>query len=130
MQRRRPLRRSPFRRRPPDTAPTSGRPAASRTEWEAIQSQVRIRAGWRCQACGRRGRLDVHHVIKRSHGGSDFDLDRLVALCRVCHDQTDAPLAVGRLTITPMGEGRFAFEVIHGPAKYRWPSVTAAEESA
>ena len=130
MQRRRPLRRSLFRRRSSDTTSITGRPAASRTEWEAIQSQVRIRAGWRCQACGRRGRLDVHHVIKRSRGGSDFDLDRLVALCRACHDRTDAPLAVGRLTITPMGERRFAFEVIHGPAKYRWPSVTAAEESA
>jgi len=84
MERRQPLRRRPFRRRPPDMAPVSGRPAASRTEWEAIQSQVRSRAGWRCQACGRRGRLDVHHVIKRSRGGSDFDLDRLVALCRAC----------------------------------------------
>jgi 5-methylcytosine-specific restriction endonuclease McrA len=130
MQRRRPLRRSPFQRRPPDTAPASGRPAASRTEWEAIQSQVRIRAGWRCQACGRRGRLDVHHVIKRSRGGSDFDLDRLVALCRACHEQTDAPLATGRLIITPMGEGRLKFEFVHGPAKYAWPSRSSAERPA
>src|SRR5262249_27993676 len=37
------------------------------------------------------GRLDVHHVVKGSRGGSGFDLDRLVALCRWCHDQTDAP---------------------------------------
>jgi 5-methylcytosine-specific restriction endonuclease McrA len=129
MQRRRPLRRTPLRPRPPDTAPVSGRPAASRTEWEAIQSQVRSRAGWRCQACGRRGRLDVHHVIERSRGGSDFDLDRLVALCRTCHDQTDAPLAAGRLIITPVGEGRFTFDVVHGPAKYRWPSRTSAEQA-
>jgi len=131
MQRRRPLRRSPFRRRPLDTAPrASGRPATSRIEWEAIQSQVRTRAGWRCQACGRRSRLDVHHVIKRSRGGSDFDLDRLVALCRRCHDQTDAPLVAGRLTVTPLGDGRFTFEVVHGPAKYRWPSVTSPEQTA
>ena len=58
----------------------------------------------RCQAYGRRGRLDVRHVIKRSRGGSDFDLDGLVALCRACHDQTDAPLAAGRLIVTPMGD--------------------------
>jgi 5-methylcytosine-specific restriction endonuclease McrA len=130
MQRRHPLRRSPFRRRAPDTGGISGRPAASRIEWQAILSEVRSRAGWRCQACGRRGRLDVHHVIKRSRGGSDFDLDRLVALCRACHDQTDAPLAAGRLTVTPLGDGRFTFEVVHGPAKYRSPSVPSSEQSA
>jgi 5-methylcytosine-specific restriction endonuclease McrA len=121
MQRRHPLRRSPFRRRTPDITSVIGRSAATRIEWQAIQSQVRSRAGWRCQACGRRGRLDVHHVIKRSRGGSDFDLDRLIALCRACHDQTGAPLAAGRLIVTPLGDGRFAFDVAQGPAKYRWP---------
>jgi 5-methylcytosine-specific restriction endonuclease McrA len=130
MKRYRPLRRSPFRPRQPNTAPATSRPAATRIEWEAIQSQVRSRAGWRCQACGRRGRLDVHHVIKRSRGGSDFDLDRLVALCRACHDQTDAPLASGRLIVTPMGEGRFTFEVVYGPAKYRWPARPFASRTA
>jgi 5-methylcytosine-specific restriction endonuclease McrA len=88
-------------------------------EWQAIRSEVRTRAGWRCQACGHPGSLDVHHVLKRSRGGSDFDLDRLVALCRACHDQTDAPLAVGRLMVTPLGDGQFAFTVVHGPEKYR-----------
>jgi 5-methylcytosine-specific restriction endonuclease McrA len=90
-------RRRAFRGRPPDTN----------------------RAGWRCQACGRRSRLDVHHVVKRSRGSSDFDLDRLVALCRSCHDQTDAPLAAGRLIVTPLGNGQFRFDVVRGPAKYR-----------
>ena len=123
MQRRRPLRRSAFRRRLPNVPAARGRPAASRLEWQAIQSEVRSRAGWRCQACGRRGRLDVHHVVKRSRGGSDFDLDRLVALCRACHDQTDAPFSAGRLVITALGDGQFRFDVVHGPAKYRWPSI-------
>jgi len=94
------------------------------------KSEARSRAGWRCQACGRRGRLDVHHVIKRSRGGSDFDLDRLVALCRACHDQTDAPLAAGRLVVTPLGDGQFRFEVVRGPAKYRLPSRVFAEQPA
>jgi 5-methylcytosine-specific restriction endonuclease McrA len=128
MQRRRLLRRTAVRRRLLDTVPVSGRPAASRLEWQAIQSQVRSRAGWRCEACGRRGRLDVHHIIKRSRGGSDFNLDHLVALCRTCHDQTDAPLAAGRLIVTPLGEGRFGFEVMYGPAKYRWPSRASGHE--
>lgn len=57
-------------------------------------------------------RLDVHHVIKRSRGGSDFDLDHLVALCRACHDQTDAPWVKGRLVITPLGGGRCVFDTL------------------
>jgi hypothetical protein len=65
-----------------------------------------------CQACGLRRRLDVHHVIKRSRGGSDFDLNALVALCRSCHEQTDAPYARGKLVVTPVGLGQFTFEVV------------------
>jgi HNH endonuclease len=71
-----------------------------------------VRAGWRCEACGVRRRLDVHHVVKRSQGGSDFDLDRLVELCRWCHDQTDAPYERGRLVVTALGAGQFSFEVV------------------
>jgi len=59
-----------------------------------------------------------HHVIKRAQGGSDFDLDRLVALCPPCHVQTDAPYARGRLVITPLGEGRFTVEVTRGAGKW------------
>ena len=68
-----------------------------------------------------RRRLDVHHVVKRSQGGSDFDLDQLVALCRWCHDQTDAPYERGRLVVTAVGAGQFTFEVVQragrGPLK-------------
>lgn len=56
-------------------------------------------------------RLDVHHVVKRAPGGSDFDVDRLVALCPACHAQTDAPYARGRLVVIPLGGGRFTCEV-------------------
>src|SRR2546426_1167634 len=61
-----------------------GRRAASSSEWASIRTKVLARADWRCQACGVRRRLDVHHVVKRSQGGSDFDLHQLVALCRWC----------------------------------------------
>ena len=60
----------------------------------------------------------VHHVVKRAQGGSDFDLDRLVALCPLCHAQTDTPYARGRLVITPLGDGYFTFEVTR--AADRW----------
>ncbi len=63
-------------------------------------------------------RLEVHHVVKRAQGGSDFDLDRLVALCPPCHAQTDAPYARGRLVITPLGAGRFTVEVTRGADKW------------
>jgi 5-methylcytosine-specific restriction endonuclease McrA len=89
-----------------------GRQAASSFEWAAIREQVLARAGWRCQACGVRRRLDVHHVVKRSQGGSDFDLDRLIALCRWCHDQTDAPYERGRLIVTALFAGQFTFELV------------------
>jgi hypothetical protein len=56
------------------------------------------RARWRYQACGR-GALEVHHLVKRAQGGSDFELDRLVALCPPCHVRTDASDARGRLII-------------------------------
>ena len=94
-----------------------GRPAVPVAEWTAIREIVLARAGWRCQACGSRARLDVHHVVKRAQGGSDFDLDRLVALCRVCHDRTDAPYTRGRLVATSLGSGRFAFDVMRGEGK-------------
>jgi HNH endonuclease len=91
-----------------------GRGAASFSEWASIRTKVLSRAGWRCQACGVRRRLDVHHVVKRSQGGSDFDVNQLVALCRWCHDQTAAPFERGRLVVTALGDGQFLFDVIRG----------------
>jgi len=58
------------------------------------------------------------HVVKRAQGGSDFDLDRLVALCPPCHAQTDAPDARGRLVVTPLGDGRFTVEVTRAADKW------------
>jgi len=95
-----------------------GRPSADVEAWREIRAQVLARAQWRCQACRVRTRLEVHHVVKRAQGGSDFDLDRLVALCPPCHAQTDAPYARGRLVITPAGDGRFTFAVIRGTDKW------------
>src|SRR5204863_5397152 len=71
-----------------------------------------------CEACRRRGRLDIHHVIKRAQGGSDFDQDRLVALCPPCHARTDAPYGRGRLVVTPCGHGAFRFELVWRAAKW------------
>jgi phage terminase large subunit GpA-like protein len=96
----------------------TGRLAATLEEWAAIRRMVFRRARWRCQACGRWGALEVHHVVKRAQGGSDFDLDRLVALCPTCHARTDAPYARGRLVVIPLGGGLFCLEVIRGADKW------------
>ena len=50
-------------------------------------------------------------------GGSDFDLNAMVALCRSCHEQTDAPYDRGKLVVTPLGLGQFAFEVVERGGK-------------
>jgi 5-methylcytosine-specific restriction endonuclease McrA len=95
-----------------------GRPSATKDTWREIRAEVLARARWVCQACGLRTRLEVHHVVKRAQGGSDFDLDQLVALCRPCHAQTDAPYLRGRLVITPLGQGQFTFTVVRGANKW------------
>ena len=53
-------------------------------------------------------------TARPAEGGSNFDLDRLVALCPACHAQTDAPCMRGRLVITPLGQGRFTLTVVRG----------------
>jgi len=61
--------------------------------WDVDHSQRRrtrqrvyTRDGWRCMArgCTSRRHLESHHVIYRSHDGSDAD-DNLVCLCRFHH---------------------------------------------
>jgi hypothetical protein len=96
-----------------------GRPSASLEAWREIRTQILARARWRCQACGLpTSRLEVHHVIKRTQGGSDFDRNQLIALCRDCHARTDAPFREGRLVVTPLGGGRFWCEVRRGDNKW------------
>src|SRR5262247_2772876 len=94
-----------------------GRPASSVDEWALIRDAVLARSCWTCQACGIRTGREVHHVRKRSQGGSDFDLDWLVTLCRACHAQTDAPYAKRRLVVTPPGSGHFECVVVHARSK-------------
>jgi 5-methylcytosine-specific restriction endonuclease McrA len=52
--------------------------------WQAVRARALRRAGRRCQICGARGRLDVHHntYVRR---GRELNSD-VVALCRDCHD--------------------------------------------
>lgn len=46
--------------------------------------EVLGRDGWRCQNCGGRERLQVHHKQFRSHSGDDSE-ENLITLCATCH---------------------------------------------
>ena len=43
------------------------------------------RDGWRCQTCGRAGRLEADHITPLDEGGDPWALDNLQALCVTCH---------------------------------------------
>jgi 5-methylcytosine-specific restriction endonuclease McrA len=53
--------------------------------YDQLREQVLRRDGWRCQICGSRQNLQVHHKQLRSQQGSDDDLN-LITLCAGCHE--------------------------------------------
>jgi 5-methylcytosine-specific restriction endonuclease McrA len=52
--------------------------------YEHLRNRVLRRDGWRCQSCGTRSNLEVHHKELRSHAGDDSE-QNLITLCSVCH---------------------------------------------
>jgi hypothetical protein len=114
----RPLGRRAYRRRRTDR-PVTGRPALSVPAWQQLRTMVLIeRAGKACEFCGcRRGVIDPHHVVPRSHGGADT-WENIIALCRrVCHEMTTAAYEQHRLVIVPDGWGRFLCRIVKGVSK-------------
>ena len=57
----------------------------NRKKWARLRRLVLDRSGYRCQTCGRAGRLEVDHVKPLDAGGDLYDLDNLQSLCRGCH---------------------------------------------
>jgi 5-methylcytosine-specific restriction endonuclease McrA len=53
-------------------------------EYEELRRNVIDRDGWRCQNCGARENLVVHHMRFRSHSGDDSE-ENLITLCNRCH---------------------------------------------
>jgi len=58
--------------------------------YERLREQVLRRDGCRCQSCGSRSNLEVHHKEFRGHGGDDSE-QNLVTLCAVCHSLLHCP---------------------------------------
>jgi cytochrome c553 len=54
--------------------------------YKELCRQVLARDNWRCQLCGSRNNLQVHHQQLRSQQGSDEDFN-LITLCAECHAQ-------------------------------------------
>ena len=55
-----------------------------------LRKQILQRDGWRCQVCGSRKDLQVHHKQLRSQQGPDDDLN-LITLCAGCHEALHRP---------------------------------------
>lgn len=61
------------------------RPELSTARWARLRRRAFNRAGWRCQICGRHGRLEADHIRPIRQGGAMWDLGNLQAVCRGCH---------------------------------------------
>ena len=57
----------------------------STTRFRRLARAVKERASYKCEGCGKRGRLQIDHVKPMSDGGEPFDMNNLQALCRDCH---------------------------------------------
>ena len=53
--------------------------------WKLTRRKVMERDGYRCQNCGRAGRLECDHKVPLFKGGAPYDMDNLQMLCRKCH---------------------------------------------
>ena len=60
--------------------------ALDREEYDSLRKRVLDRDGWKCQRCGTSTNLQVHHLVSRSHLGSD-EFDNLMSLCACCHQK-------------------------------------------
>lgn len=53
-------------------------------DYGQLKNRVLNRDGWKCQCCGSRKDLHVHHLVRRSQLGPDA-LENLMTLCSGCH---------------------------------------------
>ena len=61
-----------------------GRMRLGPEDYRQLKFKILERDGWKCQRCGRRDQLQIHHIVHRSQSGADCD-DNLVTLCNKCH---------------------------------------------
>ena len=69
---------------------------------KTTRKAVYKRDGYRCALCDSPKYIQIHHVIPRSEGGSDFP-ENLITLCSVCHGQAHGVRYPGYDDITEAG---------------------------
>ena len=52
--------------------------------YRQLKMKILERDGWKCQHCGTRDQLQIHHMIRRSQSGDDSE-GNLITLCSDCH---------------------------------------------
>jgi len=65
--------------------PKRSRLRLDRQSYDQLRKQVLQRDGWKCQVCGSRQNLHVHHQQLRSQQGDDEN-SNLITLCAACHE--------------------------------------------
>lgn len=55
--------------------------------WRVIKAEVKAERGARCELCGKRINLDLHHIKARKSGGADTK-ENAQLLCESCHIKT------------------------------------------
>ena len=55
-----------------------------RGRYRTLHRAILKRDNWRCQSCGTRKNLQVHHLQYRSRLGDDSE-QNLITLCNSCH---------------------------------------------
>jgi len=67
-----------------ESRPTKARIKLPAEAYRELRRQVLERDNWRCQLCGARMSLQVHHRQFRSQLGDDSEYN-LITLCHTCH---------------------------------------------
>ena len=59
------------------------RSEVSKSEWDKIRKEVYKKAGYICEICGKKDRLDAHEIFEYDEINNIQKLIGLVALCRL-----------------------------------------------
>ena len=76
-----------------------------KARWAKVRAEVFDRDGWRCQSCGKAGRLECDHKIPIFKGGDPWALWNLQSQCVGCH-------AVKSRSERPIGPKRRAWRAL------------------
>jgi len=105
----------------------AGSPMDESLDWTLIREEARQRDNYTCQRCGVEGieqgehNLEVHHITPRAESGSD-NLENLITICRVCHDEIHSGTKSDETARFTGDEFLEWVEKYDGPEKEPWDS--------